>query len=144
MDRVPPVYKRHCERNINFLIICFMLIKLCYQWLHYLLRKLLTAKGLKPPKVARKTKPTAEMPVSTNEASFSEKDCYDCLVDLESWLGQSIVERLPLSSLPAAKIKGKKKVQVIVKPSSFNGPARVGEIIAYGEKKEWIKLTRMF
>ncbi|KAF9569114.1 hypothetical protein CPC08DRAFT_813270 [Agrocybe pediades] len=113
-------------------------------WLHYLLHKLLHCKGLKPPNAIRKNKAATEMPVSTSEASFSEKDCYDCLVDLESWLGQCIAERIPASSLRTIKTKGRKKVQATAKHSTPIGPACAIEIVAYGAKKEWIKPAKVY
>ncbi|PPQ77672.1 hypothetical protein CVT25_011107 [Psilocybe cyanescens] len=114
-------------------------------WLHYLLQKLIYYKGLKPPSVPRKTKAASTetyRPPST-EASFSEMDCYECLMDLEQWLGKHIA-MIPAANLtPAMKGKGKRKIQGPVKPPAYSGPARAGEIVAYGVKKEWIKSTRL-
>ena len=108
------------------------------------MRKLILSKGLKPPTSHRKTK-GAEAAASPAETAFSEKDCYDCLVDIESWLGKSIAELTPAATLKATpKGKGKRKTQALVKPLvSSSGPARAGEIVAYGVKKGWIKATAL-
>ena len=108
------------------------------------MRKLILSKGLKPPTSHRKTKGT-EAVAPPAETAFSEKDCYDCLVDIESWLGKSIAELTPAPTLKATpKGKGKRKTQALVKPLvSSSGPARAGEIVAYGVKKGWIKATAL-
>ncbi|KAF8812229.1 hypothetical protein BYT27DRAFT_7335527 [Phlegmacium glaucopus] len=108
-------------------------------WLHYLLRKLLHAKGLKPPVTPRKTKTETSLPSSNAETPFTEKDCYDCLVDLESWLNTSIAEIVPGAAKSTVKGKGRRKTQAPVKSSANSGPARAAELVAYGVKKGWIK-----
>ena len=109
------------------------------QWLHYLLLKLLHSKGLKPP---RKTKITeTPVPPSNAEASFTEKDCYDCLVDMENWLSTTIAEIVPSIAKSTSKTKGKRKIQASIKSSASSGPARAAEIVAYGVKKGWIKAS---
>jgi len=72
---------------------------------------------------------------------LKEKDCYDCLVDMESWLSTTIAEIVPSMGKSTAKSKGKRKVQVPIKPSASLGPARAAEIVAYGVKKGWIKAS---
>ncbi|KAG6842041.1 hypothetical protein C0991_003567 [Blastosporella zonata] len=95
-------------------------------WLHYLVTKLVKSKRLKAPS---RTSPPVE------GATFTEKDCYDCLVDIEGWLRVSVAAFAPA---PKAKGKGKKKLppQPIVPPS---GPACAGEVVAYAIKKGWIQ-----
>lgn len=117
------------------------------QWLHYLLQKLIHSKGIKPPAAARKLKASSEpaaVPLS-KEVTYSEKDCYDCLLDIENWLGDAIAE---IAAAPKAAVKGKGKQRKTEAPApgkrpAFNGPARAGEIVAYGVKKGWIKPTVM-
>lgn len=144
LGRLPPGYK--CSGKIlTYLSNVCRLKAHVPQWLHYLLQKLIYYKGLKPPSVPRKTKAASTetyRPPST-EASFSEMDCYECLMDLEQWLGKHIA-MIPAANLtPAMKGKGKRKIQGPVKPHAYSGPARAGEIVAYGVKKEWIKSTRL-
>lgn len=120
-----------------------MLIYTLFQWLHYLLQKLIYSKGIKAPAVPRKPKATSQPPLpKPTEAAFSEKDCYDCLTDIESWLGNAIAEMVPTASRSASKNKVRRKTQVNPKPV-FSGPRRAGEIVAYGVKKGWIKSTSL-
>ncbi|KAF8165554.1 hypothetical protein B0H34DRAFT_689542 [Crassisporium funariophilum] len=113
-------------------------------WLHYVLVKLLHSKGLKPPAAPRKTKtsPLASAP-PTADAAFSEKDCYDCLVDIESWLSACIADIAPSHTKATVKGKGRRKTQAPTKSSSSLGPARAAEIVGYGVKKGWIKPTQL-
>lgn len=100
-------------------------------------------KGIKPPAAPRKPKVTPETPLPPPaDTAFSEKDCYDCLIDLENWLGNSITEMVPASSRTAVKGKAKRKAQSSTKVASF-GLTRSGEIVAYGVKKGWIKATSL-
>ena len=97
------------------------------------------SKGLKPP---RKTKISeTSLPPSNAEASYTEKDCYDCLVDMENWLSTTIAEIFPSMAKSTAKTKGKRKLQASIKSSADSGPARAAEIVAYGVKKAWIKAS---
>jgi serine/threonine-protein kinase haspin len=78
------------------------------------------------------------------EASFSEKDCYDCLVDIENWLGKSIAELTPINPKMTLKGKGRRKTTALpIKVSAHSGPARAGEIVAYGVKKGWVQATKL-
>ncbi|PPQ64615.1 hypothetical protein CVT24_008352 [Panaeolus cyanescens] len=109
-------------------------------WLHYLLLKLLQSKGLKPPSAPRKTKGTSTEPsVVIPDAAFTEKDCYDCLVDLENWLA-TCIKTVMAGMKPRGK--GGRKTHTALKsiPSGV-GPVRAGEVVAYGVKKGWIKPT---
>jgi serine/threonine-protein kinase haspin len=81
----------------------------------------------------------------SKEVTYSEKDCYDCLLDIENWLGDAIAE---IAVAPKATAKGKTKQRKTEaaapgKRPTFTGPARAGEIVAYGVKKGWIKPTVM-
>jgi serine/threonine-protein kinase haspin len=118
------------------------------QWLHYLLRKLLHSKGLKSPAAPRKPK-GSEAPVPlANEVAFSEKDCFDCLVDIENWLGKAIIEFVP-GGKPMLKGKGRRKTQAPIRApgpatATLSGPARAGEVVAYGVKKGWIQPSALY
>ncbi|KAG6910954.1 hypothetical protein DXG01_006008 [Tephrocybe rancida] len=105
-----------------------------HQWLHYLVTKLMKSKRLKVPVVSRAS------PV-TEAAAFTEKNCYDCLVDIESWLRACVSAFAPP---PKAKGRGKKKMLAAV-PSQpiapLSGPACAGEVVAYAVKKGWIQPT---
>jgi serine/threonine-protein kinase haspin len=104
--------------------------------LHYLLLKLLHSKGLKPP---RKTK-TGVTPLPPSNA-FTEKDCYDCLLDMEKWLNTTIAEIVPSAVKSAVKSRGRRKTPAPIKSSGSSGPACAAEIVGYGAKKGWIKTT---
>ena len=78
-------------------------------------------------------------PPPNAEVAFTEKDCYDCLVDIESWLDTTIAEIVPSVAKSTAKSKGKRKTQAPVKLGTNLGPGRAAEVVAYGVKKGWIK-----
>lgn len=66
-------------------------------------------------------------------------------MDLEGWLGKSFATIAEATHrTPTMKGKGKRKNQDPVKPPTYSGPARAGEIVAYGVKREWIKSTRLY
>ncbi|KAF9263705.1 hypothetical protein L218DRAFT_822201, partial [Marasmius fiardii PR-910] len=101
-------------------------------WLHYLLVKLLQCKRLKPPAVAKKGQSSTQNPPST--AHFSEKECYECLIDLEGWLGECVTKS---SSRARGSMKGGKKKNGTVEEPSLS-PLCAGEVVEYGIKKGWI------
>ncbi|KAG5648870.1 hypothetical protein DXG03_000219 [Asterophora parasitica] len=101
-------------------------------WLHYLLVKLLRSKRLKAP-AARRSSPTAAA------AAYSEKDCYDCLVDIESWVGTCVATFAPPSKPTKGKGRRKAPAPSPPKPTSTN-PACAGEIVEYAVKKGWIQV----
>ncbi|TFK43745.1 hypothetical protein BDQ12DRAFT_643394 [Crucibulum laeve] len=108
-------------------------------WLHYLALKLIQSKGLKTPTAPRKTK-GAEATVPAPASAFTERDCYECLLDIEDWLGRCVAEFIPAKTKSSLKSKGRRKTQAIPKlPPS--GPACAGEIVGYAAKKGWIKST---
>ncbi|KAE9409962.1 hypothetical protein BT96DRAFT_962040 [Gymnopus androsaceus JB14] len=91
-------------------------------WLHYLLTKLLKSK-----KATR---------THTLSSSFTERECYECLLDLERWLSQCTAPIL-------AKMKMKKttsrKRSVLAPSPNPDAPVCAGEIVEYGIKKRWVK-----
>ena len=117
------------------------------QWLHYLVRQLLTKKGLKEPS-RRTPSPT------TQPGVFSEMECYKALVDIEEWLGRCVAEVVASAKKQhAAPTRTRKsmavkragraspvtgmKGQTAISPSIT--PACAGEVVAYGVKKGWIQ-----
>ncbi|KAJ2922091.1 hypothetical protein H1R20_g15006, partial [Candolleomyces eurysporus] len=112
-------------------------------WLHYLASKLLRSKGLKPPSVARKSKSAAEPPLRLTESpAFSEKVCYEALVDVEQWLGQTLGSAYPARGAKAST-KGRGR-RATVAPVRYDGPVSAGEIAEYGVKKGWIREIALF
>ncbi|KAI3615198.1 other haspin protein kinase [Moniliophthora roreri] len=103
-------------------------------WLHYLLVKLLQSKRLKLPAAPRKGQAATH---STSQ--FTEKECYECLVDLEQWL-QECVTKATSRAKAAAKAAGKKKSSKapMMQATSGLSPLCAGEIVEYGIKKSWI------
>jgi serine/threonine-protein kinase haspin len=118
-------------------------------WLHYLAIKLLKAKNLKAP--ARPRKSTAAPSAggasgaggSRSKAGFTDRECYECMLDLEEWLGRCVAAVVPA----VAKAKGRKKKGVAAAPevpaqtsaALLLGPLCAGEVVGYGVKKGWIR-----
>jgi len=74
---------------------------------------------------------------STSAAIYSERECYECLADLEAWLGQCISS---ISKVATKSGRGRKKGQPVTATiSSSPNPSCAGEIVEYGIKKGWIK-----
>ncbi|KAK0468491.1 uncharacterized protein EV420DRAFT_1758640 [Desarmillaria tabescens] len=97
-------------------------------WLHYLLVKLLRFKGIKPP-VRR------SQAVSPASNTLTERECYECLIDLEQWLGQC----LTTAAARVKPAKSRRKTVVPDKSESSLNPVCAGEVVEYGIKKAWIK-----
>jgi serine/threonine-protein kinase haspin len=96
-------------------------------------------------KTPRKPKSSEDRTPPISETAFSEKDCYDCLVDMENWLGKTIAETIPSGGKPLKSGRGKRKTHAPSKtPSSSSGPARAGEVVTYGVKKGWIQPSVLF
>ncbi|TFK22321.1 hypothetical protein FA15DRAFT_622634 [Coprinopsis marcescibilis] len=110
-------------------------------WLHYLCTQLLTGKGLRAP-TARKTK---EAPVSGPDVAFSERDCYDSLVDIEQWLGGVLTEAFPAQAKAITKAKGRRKTIAPVNRAALRqGPGCAGEVVEYAIKKGWVRAIKLF
>ncbi|KAJ7653466.1 hypothetical protein B0H17DRAFT_1214644 [Mycena rosella] len=107
-------------------------------WLHYLAVKLLKSKGLKAPARRKSQAPAAP------GAGFTERDCYECMVDLEDWLRHCVAAVVSASSKAAAgKGKGRKKKPAVVPHmpgpgAALLGPLCAGEVVGYGAKKGWV------
>ncbi|KAH7930725.1 hypothetical protein BV22DRAFT_1000095 [Leucogyrophana mollusca] len=93
-------------------------------WLHYLAQKLLHSKRLKPP-AAPKRGTSADMAGNISAMGYEEKECHDCLVEMERVLKDALV---------AGKGSGRRKTCV---PAA--GPRTAGEVVLYGVKKGWMK-----
>ncbi|KAJ7490320.1 hypothetical protein B0H11DRAFT_1912306 [Mycena galericulata] len=104
-------------------------------WLHYLAVKLLKSKGLKAPARRKSQAPAAP------GAGFTERDCYECLVDLEDWLGHCVAA-VVAETKPKGKGRKKKTPAVVPTPTPaplLLGPLCAGEVVGYGVKKGWVK-----
>lgn len=129
------------------------LLTLRFKWLHYLATKLLRHKNLKPPSAPRKPRavlptpqdaafPHSNIPSSLNPtAQFTEKDCYDTLVDVEDWLGRCIADIALVAAAPKGKARGRpRKTTAVIKPIGGTAAcACAGEVVGYGVKRGWIR-----
>lgn len=97
------------------------------QWLHYLTLKLLQAKKLKPP-AARKT-------ATTTTSSFSQKECYDCLVEMEAVLGQCVA----VCRAPQVSRNGRRKTQAPTKTSVITGPKSAADVLRIAIRRGWVQ-----
>ncbi|KAL0949250.1 hypothetical protein HGRIS_009328 [Hohenbuehelia grisea] len=128
-------------------------------WLHYLALKLLKSKRLKAPRAPRKSAVAAAMATparsstraTASSAAFSERDCYEALVEIERLLGQTVAE-----VKDKAKTRGKqtqtrrktiaptaaKKVGKVAAGSraenAFPPISCAGALVEYGVKKGWV------
>ncbi len=98
------------------------------QWLHYLAGKLLKSKRLRAPAAARKS--TAAAQATAAAAAFSERDCYECLKEVEALLAQCLA--------PQAPRKGRRKTQAPGKVGKATGPQSAGELVALAVGRAWV------
>ncbi|KAI9000822.1 hypothetical protein BD414DRAFT_472853 [Trametes punicea] len=100
-------------------------------WLHYLTLKLLHAKRLRAPVVSCKS--TAPTTAST---SFSERDCYECLKEVEALLAQCLAG----VKAPQGARKGRRKTQAPgkVAKAEATGPKSAGELVEMALKRGWV------
>ncbi|KAJ7068563.1 other/Haspin protein kinase [Mycena amicta] len=108
-------------------------------WLHYLVIKLLKSKGLRAPVRRKSQAPTP------SSSGFTDRECYECLLDMEEWLGQCVAGVAESSKGGGrSKSRGRKKAVAAPTPTStpaalLRGPLCAGEVVEYGIKKGWIK-----
>ncbi|KAJ3888788.1 hypothetical protein GG344DRAFT_52911 [Lentinula edodes] len=95
-------------------------------WLHYVLTRLLHSKGLRAPAAPRQG-------VHHPSSQFTERDCYECLIDIEQWLAKLT------KPLLASTKKAKSKKKVAAPKVGDAPPLCAGEIVEYGIKKRWVK-----
>jgi len=92
----------------------------CDKWLHYLALKLLHAKRLKAPGVSRK-------PVTSTQSEYTERECYESLVDVEAMLGKCVKD--------IKKKKGKKAAA----DGAGTAFKNANDVVRYGADKGWVK-----
>lgn len=144
MGRVQTSYERH---GIHFLSFPpgIELTGLEFQWLHYLLRKLISSKGLRAPRAPRKTpaskstqkKKSKAAPTTTSD--FGERQCYECLLEMDFLLGAWLKSVKPVR--PKGTKKGKTKVPAAVRPAVGEEvrPFRsAGDVLGYGVERTWV------
>lgn len=95
-----------------------------YQWLHYLVLKLLYSKRLRPPSTRKKAVGEGRIESPTG---YDEQECYDCLVEVERLLGQHI----------NLKFKVQKGSRKTVAP--LTNPESAQDVVAYAEQRGWIR-----
>jgi len=94
--------------------------------------KLLHSKRLKPPSASRKVAPQAP-PVP-----FTEKYCYDCLVEVENVLDRCVAAVKPKAP---PKGKGRRKTQASTTGKAKVaeiGPQSASEVVGYALKRGWL------
>ncbi|KAI0375861.1 hypothetical protein BV20DRAFT_1040419 [Pilatotrama ljubarskyi] len=118
-------------------------------WLHYLALKLLHAKRLRAPAASRKstapTAPSSAAQASSSSAAFSERDCYECLKEVEALLAQCLAG----VRAPQTTRKGRRKTQApgrAGRPTKTAGkedgggagPRSAAELVAMAVGRGWV------
>ncbi|TFK55565.1 hypothetical protein OE88DRAFT_1765645 [Heliocybe sulcata] len=96
-------------------------------WLHYLALKLLQSKRLNPP-ASRKTS-------ALSEHMFTERECYECLVEVEQVLA-SVVSPFNINRASSAQ-KGRRKAPGPSQQVS-GGPRSAGDVLGYAARRGWV------
>lgn len=94
--------------------------------------KLLKSKGLKAP-----TRRKSQAPAALG-AGFTDRECYECMLDLEEWLAHGVAAVAAKCAMSKGKGR-KKKAPAVPAPSPLLGPLCAGEVVGYGVKKGWVK-----
>ncbi|OSD04637.1 hypothetical protein PYCCODRAFT_1386882 [Trametes coccinea BRFM310] len=99
-------------------------------WLHYLALKLLNAKRLRAPAASRKSSAPA------SSAGFTERDCYECLKEVEALLGQCLAG----VKAPQTVRKGRRKTQAPSKAAKIEvaGPKSASELVEMAIERGWV------
>ncbi|KAI0677342.1 hypothetical protein C8Q78DRAFT_1159668 [Trametes maxima] len=103
-------------------------------WLHYLARKLLQSKRLRAPAASRKSAapPAAGAPA----VAFTERDCYECLKEVEALLAQCLESVKPP---PVGRSKGRRKTQAVkMVNTDVAGPSSAVELVKVAIGKGWV------
>ncbi|KDQ64363.1 hypothetical protein JAAARDRAFT_27985 [Jaapia argillacea MUCL 33604] len=98
-------------------------------WLHYLALKLLHSKRLRPPSTSRKST------VAVVSTAFTERECYECLVEMEKVLDKCVsgFKKIPVPP------RGRRKTQAPTsKPLLIDGPESAMDVVKFAVKKGWI------
>ncbi|PCH40873.1 hypothetical protein WOLCODRAFT_137049 [Wolfiporia cocos MD-104 SS10] len=99
-------------------------------WLHYLSLKLLHSKRLRPPPAARGKSTAARDPL------FAERECYECLAEIEKKLKHCVVASKPAS----AARKGRRKTQAPGKPPADPvGPRSAAGVLQIAIDRGWLE-----
>ncbi|KAF8663418.1 hypothetical protein AX16_000990 [Volvariella volvacea WC 439] len=105
-------------------------------WLHYLAIKLLLSKRLKVPSLSRNGTSKGTLHTSSTSLSpleFTEKECYDCLIEMERWLGECVVR---VAQAYKRNKGGKRKTQTVL---GLIEPSCAGDVVEYAARKRWVK-----
>ena len=106
---------------------------MCAQWLHYLALKLLHSKRLRAPAASRKSVAPTALP------AFSERDCYECLKEIEALLAQCLAAAV---KPPQAARKGRRKTQAPAKvgggKAELAGPKSARELMQLAVERGWV------
>ena len=96
--------------------------------MHYLLIKLLKSKGLRPPRKAN----------TSTGPGFTERQCYDCLLKMESLLAESMQE--VQAHKPVAIKAGRRKMAAAIKMAKAptSGSRCVGDVLKFGKTMGWV------
>ncbi|KAI0660792.1 hypothetical protein C8Q70DRAFT_1052623 [Cubamyces menziesii] len=102
-------------------------------WLHYLALKLLHSKRLRAPAASRKSVAPTALP------AFSERDCYECLKEIEALLAQCLAAAV---KPPQAARKGRRKTQAPAKvgggKAELAGPKSARELVQLAVERGWV------
>lgn len=124
-------------------------------WLHYLSTKLLRSKGLKPPSASSKKSAggagdSSPARSGMESSPYTEKDCYEALVEVEQWLRQSLTDAFPAqakATTAAGRGKGRPRATNVMgtdkMPLSSAGPRSAGEVVKYGSQKGWVRASKL-
>ncbi|KAI0307035.1 hypothetical protein B0F90DRAFT_1684585 [Multifurca ochricompacta] len=98
-------------------------------WLHYLLIKLLKSKNLRPPRKSLS---------SVASQGFTERQCYECLLKMESLLAQSM-RNVQAHKLVVSK-HGRRKRTTPTKAATVSSsePQCAGDVLRFGESLGWV------
>lgn len=101
------------------------------QWLHYLSLKLLHSKRLRPPASSRKSV------APTTSPTFTERECYQCLVETEEMLGRC----LAACKSPLVGRKGRRKTQASVKVTGGVSPEprSAADVLQFAIDRGWVR-----
>lgn len=93
-------------------------------WLHYLVLKLLHAKRLRPPSTRKKAMGEGQVESPTG---YDEHECYNCLVEVERFLGRHINSKSKVQ-------KGSRKAI-----ATLTNPKSAQDVVAYAEQRGWLR-----
>ena len=95
------------------------------QWLHYLTRKLLKSKGLRAPAARKST--------SASSPEFSERDCYEALIEVDELLGRT------LEAVKKSSRKGRRMTHAAAKVVDVPDVRDAREVVKFGARRGWVR-----